>query len=79
MNNIWQFQEAESRLSELVEQALAEGTQIVMRSGRQTVVIMPFDEFERLIEHTKSLSQFLLASPLAGSGLVIERDKSTLP
>jgi hypothetical protein len=37
---------------------------------------MPFEEYERLTQQTGSLTQFLLASPLAGSGLKIERDKS---
>jgi hypothetical protein len=71
-------QEGNVWLSELFDRALSEGAQIVMRGGRKTVVIMPFDEYERLIENPESLSQFLLVSPLAGSGLDIERDKSTL-
>ena len=77
MSNIWQLQEAKSRFSEMVERALEKGVQIVTRRGHKTVVILPFDEYERLIRRTESLSQFLLASPLAGSELVIERDKST--
>ena len=77
MNNIWQLQEAKSKFSEMVERALEKGVQIVTRRGHKTVVILPFDEYERLIKRTESLSQFLLASPLAGSELVIERDKST--
>jgi antitoxin Phd len=77
MNNIWQLQEAKARYSEMVERALEKGVQIVTRRGRKTVVILPFDEYERLTKHTESLSQFLLASPLAGSELIIERDKST--
>ena len=77
MNNIWQLQEAKSRFSEMVERALEKGVQIVTRRGRKTVVILPFDEYERLTKHSVSLSQFLLTSPLAGSQLIIERDKST--
>ena len=76
MNNIWQLQEAKSKFSEMVERALEKGVQIVTRRGHKTVVILPFDDYERLIKRTESLSQFLLASPLAGSELVIERDKS---
>ena len=41
MNNVWKFQEAKSMFSELVDWALAEGAQIVMRDGCKTVVIMP--------------------------------------
>lgn len=75
MNNIWQLQEAKSKFSELVERALANGVQIVTRRGRKTVVILPFEEYERLSRRTSSLAQFLLASPLAGSELNVERDK----
>jgi antitoxin Phd len=77
MNNIWQLQEAKSKFSQVVERTLEKGVQIVTRRGRKTVVILPFDEYERLMKHTESLSQFLLASPLVGSDLVIERDEST--
>jgi prevent-host-death family protein len=76
MNNIWQLQDAKSKFSEVVDRALAQGTQIVTRRGKKAVVVMPFEEYERLTQRTGSLTQFLLASPLAGSGLKIKRDKS---
>ncbi len=76
MNNVWQLQEAKSKLSEVIEQALANGIQIVTRRGKNTVVIVSFDEYQRLTKQTGSLAQFLLASPLPGSGLAIERDQS---
>ena len=75
MNNIWQLQDAKSKFSEMVERALMNGAQIVTRRGRKTVVILPYEEYERLTKHTGSLAQFLLASPLPGSDLAIERDK----
>ena len=75
MNNIWQLQDAKSKFSELVDRALDNGVQIITRRGRKTVVVLPFDEYERLAKPTDSLAQFLLASPLLGSNLTIERDK----
>jgi prevent-host-death family protein len=77
VNNIWQLQDAKSKFSEMVERALMNGVQIVTRRGRKTVVILPYEEYERLTKHTDSLAQFLLASPLPGSDLAIERDKGT--
>jgi antitoxin Phd len=76
MNNIWQLQVAKSKFSEVVERALAQGTQIVTRHGKKTVVVMPFEEYERLTRQSGSLAQFLLSSPLAKSELTIERDQS---
>ena len=77
MNNIWQLQEAKSKFSEMVDRTLENGVRIITRRGRNTVVILPFDEYVRLTKRTESLAQFLLASPLAGSELIIERNKST--
>ncbi len=74
MSNIWQLQDAKSKFSEVVDQALAHGVQIVTRRGKKAVVVMPFDEYERLTKQSGSLAQFLLDSPLAGSELSIERD-----
>jgi prevent-host-death family protein len=76
MNNIWQLQDAKSKFSEVVDRALKQGAQIVTRRGRKTVVVIPFEEYERLTHKKGSLVQFLLASPLAGSDLTIERDQS---
>ena len=76
MNNIWQLQDAKSKFSEVVERAMSHGAQIVTRRGKKAVVVLPFDEYERLTQPKDNLSQFLLNSPLAGSELEIERDKS---
>jgi antitoxin Phd len=75
MNNLWQLQDAKSKFSEVVERALAQGVQIVTRRGKKTVVVMPFEEYERLTQQGDKLSHFLLTSPLAGSDLSIERDR----
>ncbi|MGD0610981.1 MAG: type II toxin-antitoxin system Phd/YefM family antitoxin [Anaerolineales bacterium] len=76
MKNTWQLQEAKSKFSKVVDRALTQGAQIVTRRGKKAVVVMPFEEYERLTQRTGSLAQFLMASPLFGSELAIERDKS---
>jgi antitoxin Phd len=76
MDNIWQLQEAKSKFSKVVERALAHGVQIVTRRGKKTVVVLSFEEYERLTHHGGSLAQFLLSSPFADSKLAIDRDKS---
>jgi antitoxin Phd len=77
MNNIWQLQEAKSRFSELVDRVLANGVQIITRRGHNAVVVLSYDEFERLTRPTGGLADFLMASPLSNSNLEISRDKST--
>ncbi len=76
MNNIWQLQEAKGKFSELVERARSQGAQIVTRRGEKAVVVIPFEEYESLTKRGNNLSQFLLNSPLFGSELTIERNKS---
>ena len=73
---LWQLQEAKSRFSELVERTLRDGAQIVTRRGKKVVVMISYEEYRRLIARRANLAQFLLDSPLAGSELALERDKS---
>ena len=75
MNNIWQLQDAKNKFSEVVERAMVDGTQIVTRHGKKAVVVMAFDEYEKLTRQKGSLSEFLLSSPFGRSELAIERDK----
>lgn len=74
--NIWQLQDAKSRFSELVERTLRNGAQIVTRRGKKVVVMLSYEEYRRLTAPRGNLAQFLLDSPLAGSELPIERDRS---
>jgi antitoxin Phd len=74
MNNIWQLQDAKSKFSKVVDRALTQGTQIVTRRGKKAVAILSYEEYERLTRKGGSLTRFLLDSPLAGSGLKIERN-----
>jgi len=70
------LQEAKSRFSELVERTLGDGAQIVTRRGKKVVVMLSYEEYCRLLARRANLAQFLLESPLAGSELALERDKS---
>lgn len=72
----WQLQAAKARFSEVFRRALAEGPQYVTRQGKDAVVIVPAEEFERLTGRTRqprSLVAFFAESPLAGAELNLER------
>jgi prevent-host-death family protein len=43
----WQLQEAKNHLSEVVDRALEDGPQTVTRHGRDVVVIVSKEEFDR--------------------------------
>ncbi len=70
----WQLQEAKSKFSQIINLALAEGPQFVTRHGEEVVVILSAKEYRAAMEPKPSLFDLLINSPLAGSGLVIERD-----
>jgi prevent-host-death family protein len=69
----WPMARAKARLSEVVERALTEGPQIITRNGRRAVVVVAADEWERKSRRQGTLAEFLASSPLAGSGLNVER------
>ncbi len=72
----WQLQEAKNRFSELVEEALRNGPQVVTRRGVETVVIMSVKEYQKLSKPKKDLVDFFHESPLTAIDLDLERDKS---
>ena len=73
MQHTWALQEAKNRFSELVEQALRDGPQIVTRRGKDTVVVLSVEAFQELTAEPESLVTFLRHSPLAGVELDLER------
>ncbi len=74
--NRWQIQDAKTRFSELFRRARSEGPQYVTRQGKETVVVIPAEEFERLKRRNRktSLARFFAESPLVGSGIDLERN-----
>jgi antitoxin Phd len=73
----WQLQEAKNKLSELVKAARRAGPQIISVRGKDAVVVMSVEKYRQLTRKEESLADFLLHSPLRGSGLEIERDADT--
>ena len=71
---IWQLQDAKSRFSQVVNQALEQGPQIVTRHGEEVVVILSMADYRQMVKPKTTLLDLLLASPLVGSGLEITRD-----
>jgi antitoxin Phd len=80
IKRIWQLQEAKAKFSELFRRARAEGPQYVTKSGREKVVVLPSEQFEKMVHRArqpKSLVEFFQQSPLRGLNLDFTRDKDT--
>lgn len=76
MAKVWQLQEAKNKFSEVVNEALAKGPQVVTRHGEKVVVILSREEYLRLKKGKPTLSEFFRQSPLVGVDLDLERDRS---
>lgn len=63
----WQVQEAKTRLSELIEEAKAEGPQIITRHGTQHAVVMSITDYRALTAQNKNFRDYLLSGPKTAS------------
>ncbi|MBZ5608494.1 MAG: type II toxin-antitoxin system Phd/YefM family antitoxin [Acidobacteriia bacterium] len=74
----WQIQTAKARFSEVFRRARTEGPQRITRQGKEGVVMISDEQFDRLMAKSrqpKSIVQFFRESPLAGVHLDLERDR----
>jgi prevent-host-death family protein len=71
-DDTWTLANAKARLSEVIDRAQT-GPQIITRHGRPNAVIVSADEWARKTARKGTLAEFLLASPLRGAGLELER------
>ena len=69
----WTVAEAKNKFSEVIERARRQGPQTITRHGRSAVVVVDADLWERASRRDSrgSFADFLLASPLRGSGLEV--------
>ena len=74
MKNKWQLQEAKNKFCRVAEQAVEYGPQTVTKRGKDAVVVLSVEEYERLKKRKESLVEFLGKSPLAGVDLDLTRD-----
>ena len=72
----WKLQDAKARFSEVFRLARARGPQRVTRHGKDAVVVLAAEEYERLSgrHRRESLVQFFAGSPLVGSGINVKRE-----
>jgi prevent-host-death family protein len=76
---VWQVQTAKARFSEVFRKARTEGPQRITRQGKEAVVMVAEEQYERLIGKSRqpqNLVEFLRNSPLRGLDLDLTRDRS---
>ncbi len=78
MVRVWQIHKAKNKLSEVVDEAIRHGPQIITKPGVEAVVVLSYAEYRKAMLNKKKLSDFFRESPLADVGLDLRRDKSHL-
>ena len=78
MARVWQLQEAKNKLSEVVEEAISHGPQVITKRGVEAVIVLSYVEYRKMILHQKPISVFFQESPLAEETLDLSRDRSGL-
>lgn len=68
----WTVAEAKAKLSEVIERAQS-SPQTITRNGKPSAVVVSVEEWQRKTARKGTLAEFLLASPLRGSGLDVGR------
>ena len=78
MSRTWQLQDAKNRLSEVVEEAVNRGPQVITKRGVETAVILSYADYQRLQLGQGKISDFFRQSPLVEADLDLSRDPSPL-
>ncbi len=78
MKHVWQLQEAKNRLSEVVEEAISHGPQVITKRGVEAVIVLSCTEYRRMLAAQEKLSEFFRESPLSGIDLDLKRDTSDI-
>ena len=78
MARVWQLQEAKNKFSEVVDEAIKQGPQIITKRGVETVIVLSYAEYRKVMLNQKRLSDFFRESPLAEVDLDLRRDRSGL-
>jgi prevent-host-death family protein len=74
----WQVQTAKARFSEVFRRALTEGPQLIVRQGKEGVVMISDEQYEEFVGRShqpRTLVQFFRESPFVGVELDLERQK----
>jgi len=72
----WKLQDAKNKFSEVIRKASDEGPQVVTKHGKESVIVLSFQDFKKLKQSKTTLVEFFRNSPLATVKLDIDRDKS---
>jgi prevent-host-death family protein len=69
----WTVAQAKAKLSEVIDKARHQRPQAITRNGKRAVVVVDAAQWERIQKQGGGFADFLMSSPLRGSGLEVNR------
>ena len=75
MKNTWQLQDAKSKFSQLVENAMVDQPQFVTKHGHNAVVVLSFEDYKKITKPSTDLVTFFKSSPLMEAELELSRNR----
>ena len=72
----WKLTEGRKKLSQVVDEAIHRGPQIMVRHGVEVAVVLSYEHYRRLAAAKDKLSDFFRWSPLAEVDIELSRDSS---
>jgi antitoxin Phd len=73
MKRAWQLQEAKNKLSEVLDEAIRHGPQIITKRGVELAILLSCSEYRKMMASRKRVSAFFRDSPLVGVNLDLGR------
>ncbi len=70
---VWQLQEADNKLGQIIQAAQTSGPQAIAAHGEETAIVLSMDDYRRLLARRNSLVDFLQGSPWADTELELDR------
>lgn len=78
MAQIWQLQEAKNKFSQVINDALRYGPQVITKHGVETAVLLSYADYQEITAGRQKLSDFFRNSPLTGVEIDLTRDTSSI-
>jgi antitoxin Phd len=74
MPHIWQLQEAKNKFTEIVEEAITQGPQVITQRGVETVVVLSCTEYRAMLSKQNNYPPLSCNMALSDVELDITRD-----
>lgn len=73
--DVWQYQEAKAKLSQVMDQVQEKGMQTIIRNRDEVYIVLTKKKFDEYCKHETSLIDFFLNAPYSEVDIDVERSR----